>query len=170
MAYVAVKGGERAIDNAHAWLAEEATRRPRDAGTVAGADRGSTWSARWIAQWAKVLYTTGNLPPLAVKQAQGDLIEAHSLPCCRAYRTTLPPLRAFAAGGYRRDAERSGASPAIFKDLPGGQVLGPTYDYTHRLLDFELAARKVCERAGAAGQARRRQRCRACPTSWATRG
>ena len=23
MAYVAVKGGERAIDNAHAWLAEE---------------------------------------------------------------------------------------------------------------------------------------------------
>jgi alpha-D-ribose 1-methylphosphonate 5-triphosphate synthase subunit PhnI len=29
---------------------------------------------------------------------------------------------------------------AIFKDLPGGQVLGPTYDYTHRLLDFGLAA------------------------------
>ena len=28
---------------------------------------------------------------------------------------------------------------AIFKDLPGGQVLGPTYDYTHRLLDFALA-------------------------------
>ena len=25
---------------------------------------------------------------------------------------------------------------AVFKDLPGGQVLGPTYDYTHRLLDF----------------------------------
>jgi alpha-D-ribose 1-methylphosphonate 5-triphosphate synthase subunit PhnI len=29
---------------------------------------------------------------------------------------------------------------AVFKDLPGGQVLGPTYDYTHRLLDFALAA------------------------------
>jgi len=28
---------------------------------------------------------------------------------------------------------------AIFKDLPGGQVLGPTFDYTHRLLDPELA-------------------------------
>jgi alpha-D-ribose 1-methylphosphonate 5-triphosphate synthase subunit PhnI len=26
----------------------------------------------------------------------------------------------------------------VFKDLPGGQVLGPTYDYTHRLLDFSL--------------------------------
>jgi alpha-D-ribose 1-methylphosphonate 5-triphosphate synthase subunit PhnI len=27
---------------------------------------------------------------------------------------------------------------AIYKDLPGGQVLGPTFDYTHRLLDPEL--------------------------------
>ena len=29
---------------------------------------------------------------------------------------------------------------STFKDVPGGQVLGPTYDYTHRLLDFSLAA------------------------------
>ncbi|TIP34674.1 MAG: carbon-phosphorus lyase complex subunit PhnI, partial [Mesorhizobium sp.] len=29
---------------------------------------------------------------------------------------------------------------ATYKDLPGGQVLGPTFDYTHRLLDPELAA------------------------------
>jgi alpha-D-ribose 1-methylphosphonate 5-triphosphate synthase subunit PhnI len=29
---------------------------------------------------------------------------------------------------------------AAFKDIPGGQVLGPTFDYTHRLLDFKLAA------------------------------
>jgi alpha-D-ribose 1-methylphosphonate 5-triphosphate synthase subunit PhnI len=29
---------------------------------------------------------------------------------------------------------------ATYKDLPGGQVLGPTFDYTHRLLDFRLAA------------------------------
>jgi alpha-D-ribose 1-methylphosphonate 5-triphosphate synthase subunit PhnI len=28
----------------------------------------------------------------------------------------------------------------VFKDLPGGQILGPTYDYTHRLIDFALAA------------------------------
>ena len=27
---------------------------------------------------------------------------------------------------------------AVFKDLPGGQRLGPTTDYTHRLLDFDL--------------------------------
>lgn len=29
---------------------------------------------------------------------------------------------------------------AAYKDIPGGQVLGPTYDYTHRLLDFSLLA------------------------------
>ena len=29
---------------------------------------------------------------------------------------------------------------ATYKDLPGGQVLGPTYDYTHRLFDFALMA------------------------------
>jgi alpha-D-ribose 1-methylphosphonate 5-triphosphate synthase subunit PhnI len=27
---------------------------------------------------------------------------------------------------------------ATFKDLPGGQLLGPTFDYTHRLLDPDL--------------------------------
>ncbi|MCZ7018966.1 carbon-phosphorus lyase complex subunit PhnI, partial [Salmonella enterica] len=29
---------------------------------------------------------------------------------------------------------------ATFKDVPGGQLLGPTFDYTHRLLDFSLLA------------------------------
>lgn len=29
---------------------------------------------------------------------------------------------------------------AVYKDIPGGQMLGPTYDYTHRLLDFTLLA------------------------------
>ena len=76
------------------------------------------------------------LAALAVKQAQGDLIEAAFL--LRAYRTTLPrfahsaPVETSAMQIRRRIS-------AVFKDLPGGQVLGPTYDYTHRLLDFELA-------------------------------
>ena len=76
------------------------------------------------------------LAALAVKQAQGDLIEAAFL--LRAYRTTLPrfahslPVDTAAMQMQRRIS-------AVFKDLPGGQVLGPTYDYTHRLLDFGLA-------------------------------
>ena len=29
---------------------------------------------------------------------------------------------------------------ASFKDIPGGQILGSTTDYTHRLLDFSLVS------------------------------
>jgi alpha-D-ribose 1-methylphosphonate 5-triphosphate synthase subunit PhnI len=75
------------------------------------------------------------LAALAIKQAQGDLIEAAFL--LRAYRTTLPRFAQAApveTGAMRIDRRVS----AIYKDLPGGQVLGPTYDYTHRLLDFSL--------------------------------
>ena len=30
----------------------------------------------------------------------------------------------------------------IFKDISGGQILGATYDYTHRLIDFDLIDEK----------------------------
>jgi alpha-D-ribose 1-methylphosphonate 5-triphosphate synthase subunit PhnI len=77
------------------------------------------------------------LAALAIKQAQGDIIEAVFL--LRAYRTTLPrfahaaPLDTGAMAVQRRIS-------ATFKDVPGGQILGPTYDYTHRLFDFALEA------------------------------
>ena len=75
--------------------------------------------------------------PLAIKQARGDLIEAIFL--IRAYRTTLPRI------GHSHPVETSKMAcdrriSATYKDAPGGQVLGPTFDYTHRLLDFKLAA------------------------------
>ncbi len=78
-----------------------------------------------------------DLAALAIKQARGDLIEAIFL--IRAYRTTLPRFGASQpvdTGAMACDRRIS----ATFKDLPGGQVLGPTFDYTHRLLDFKLAA------------------------------
>ena len=78
-----------------------------------------------------------DLAALAIKQARGDLIEAIFL--IRAYRTTLPRF------GTAQPIETSRMAcdrriSATFKDLPGGQLLGPTFDYTHRLLDFKLAA------------------------------
>ena len=79
-----------------------------------------------------------DLAALAIKQARGDLIEAVFL--IRAYRTTLPRLAAVAPGRYRRDGRATGASRPPSRTLPGGQVLGPTFDYTHRLLDFALMA------------------------------
>ena len=56
----------------------------------------------------------------------------------RAYRTTLPRLAVSRPVDTNQMQVRRRIS-ATFKDLPGGQVLGPTFDYTHRLLDFSLA-------------------------------
>ena len=80
------------------------------------------------------------LAALAIKQARGDLVEAIFL--LRAFRTTLPrfgvsePVDTEAMVVARRIS-------ATFKDIPGGQVLGPTFDYTHRLLDFSLLEEEV---------------------------
>ncbi|NRB05863.1 MAG: carbon-phosphorus lyase complex subunit PhnI [Rhodobacteraceae bacterium] len=134
--YVAVKGGERAIENAHAWLAEE--RRGDQSVAELSVDQireqMSLAVDRVMSEGS--LYDP-DLAALAIKQSRGDLIEAIFL--IRAYRTTLPRF-----GGSEpidtaeMDCDRR--ISATFKDLPGGQVLGPTFDYTHRLLDFKLAA------------------------------
>ena len=105
MAYVAVKGGEQAIDNAHAWLAEERRGDAASAGAVACPDRGSSSAARSIASMAEGSLYDRELAALAIKQAQGDLIEAAFL--LRAYRTTLPRFAHSHAGRYRGDADRA---------------------------------------------------------------
>jgi len=66
------------------------------------------------------------------------LIEAIFL--LRAYRATLPRFGNTCAIDTSRMQLMRRIS-ATFKDLPGGQVLGPTYDYTQRLLDFSLMAK-----------------------------
>jgi alpha-D-ribose 1-methylphosphonate 5-triphosphate synthase subunit PhnI len=136
MAYVAVKGGEQAIDNAHAWLAEARRGDPAVPEVTLAQISEQLGRAVDRAMGEGSLYDR-ELGALAVKQAQGDLIEAAFL--LRAYRTTM------ARFGYSLPVDTAKMQlrrrvSAVFKDLPGGQVLGPTYDYTHRLLDFALAA------------------------------
>jgi alpha-D-ribose 1-methylphosphonate 5-triphosphate synthase subunit PhnI len=135
MAYVAVKGGERAIDNAHAWLAQDRRGDP-DVPELA-TDQIREQLGRSVDRvMAEGSLYDPDLAALAIKQAQGDLIEAAFL--LRAYRTTLPRFAASTPVDTQAMAVRRRIS-AVFKDMPGGQVLGPTYDYTHRLLDFALA-------------------------------
>jgi alpha-D-ribose 1-methylphosphonate 5-triphosphate synthase subunit PhnI len=130
--YVAVKGGERAIDNAHAWLAE--ARR----GDCAVQELSVTQIREQMALAVARVMAEGSLyDPDAIKQARGDLVEAVFL--IRAYRTTLPRFGASLPVATARMASIRRIS-ATFKDAPGGQVLGPTFDYTHRLLDFALMA------------------------------
>jgi alpha-D-ribose 1-methylphosphonate 5-triphosphate synthase subunit PhnI len=134
--YVAVKGGERAIDAAHAWLADE---RRGDTGiaalSVAQIRAQLTLAVNRV--MAEGSLYDPDLAALAIKQARGDLIEAVFL--IRAYRTTLPRFGASLPVDTGRMAVIRRVS-ATFKDLPGGQILGPTFDYTHRLLDFALMA------------------------------
>src|SRR5690606_32013935 len=132
--YVAVKGGERAIENAHKLLAEERRGDPAVPElTLAQIDQQLAHAVDRVMTEGS-LYDRG-LAALAIKQARGDLIEAIFL--LRAYRTTLPRFGASEPIDTAAMLVRRRIS-ATFKDVPGGQVLGPTFDYTHRLLDFDL--------------------------------
>jgi alpha-D-ribose 1-methylphosphonate 5-triphosphate synthase subunit PhnI len=136
MAYVAVKGGEKAITNAHKWLAEERRGDPQVAEVEVAQVREQLSLAVDRVMGEGSCYDR-DLAALAVKQARGDLPEAVFL--VRAYRTTLPRFGASEPLDTVNMAVRRRVS-AAFKDIPGGQVLGPTFDYTHRLIDFALAA------------------------------
>ncbi|MGK9233467.1 carbon-phosphorus lyase complex subunit PhnI [Inquilinus limosus] len=134
--YVAVKGGERAIENAQRLLAEARRGDPAVPEIAPDQIREQLGLAvdRVMAEGS--LYDR-DLAALAIKQAQGDLVEAIFL--LRAYRTTLPRFAVSEPIDTAKMTVRRRIS-ATYKDIPGGQVLGPTYDYTHRLLDFALAA------------------------------
>ena len=149
MAYVAVKGGERAIDAAHAWLAAE--RRGDPALPVLELKQIEAQLGRAVdrVMGEGSLYDR-ELAATAIRQAQGDLIEAAFL--LRAYRTTLPRFAYAEPVETARMAVRRRVS-AIFKDLPGGQVLGPTTDYTHRLLDFAPETTPAAPAESAAAEA-----------------
>ncbi|SJM32517.1 carbon-phosphorus lyase complex subunit PhnI [Mesorhizobium delmotii] len=136
MAYAAVKGGEQAILNSHKLIAEERRGDPALAEFTPAqiASQLGLGVDRVIAEGS--LYDR-DLAALALKQAQGDAMEAIFL--LRAYRTTLPRIGMSEPVDTGKMAARRRIS-AIFKDVPGGQLLGPTYDFTHRLLDFALAA------------------------------
>ncbi len=134
--YVAVKGGEKAIDNAHALM------RSQRRGDTAIAELSVAQIKQQLPLAVDRVMNEGSvydpeLAALALKQASGDAVEAVFL--LRAYRTTLPrfgysvPLNTETMQIERRIS-------GTFKDLPGGQILGSTYDYTHRLLDFALLA------------------------------
>lgn len=140
--YVAVKGGERAIERSWDVLAKK--RR----GDLAVPELSVAQIREQMRLAVARVMTEGSvydedLAALAIKQAAGDLVEAIFL--LRAYRTTLPrfgytlPIDTEAMCVERRIS-------AAFKDIPGGQMLGGTYDYTQRLLDFTLLAEG--ERAG----------------------
>ena len=113
--YVAVKGGEAAIRNAHRLLDD---RRRGDRSVPAlGLDQIVQQLALAVDRvMAEGSLYDRELAALAVKQACGDMIEAIFL--VRAYRTTLPRF------GYTRPVDTASMLverrvSATYKDLPG---------------------------------------------------
>jgi alpha-D-ribose 1-methylphosphonate 5-triphosphate synthase subunit PhnI len=133
MAYSAVKGGQEAVAESIRLLEKYRAAAQTDL-DLAALEKGM------VLLIDRIMGEAGFYAPayaaLALKQSAGSPEEAVFL--LRAYRSTLSrsyvslPLDGAAMRIHRRVS-------AAFKDIPGGQFLGATYDYTHRLLNFDAA-------------------------------
>ena len=132
MGYVAVSGGREAIDASLDLL----ERRRVSSGRSIDVDL----IAQVLPELVEQVQSEGSLwcpevAATAVKQARGSVEEAVFL--VRAYRSTLERLYVSHTIDTN-DMQVNRRISAAFKDVPGGQVLGATRDYSHRLIDFGL--------------------------------
>ena len=139
MGYVAVKGGTKAINASVKRLKYE---RLKGRQMIEINAIQSTMRALIDQVMSESSLYSPHLAALAIKQSEGSMEEAVFL--LRAHRSTLPRLYySQTVETERMFVERR--ISASFKDIPGGQILGATYDYTHRLLDFDLADERIAD-------------------------
>lgn len=132
MAYVAVSGGEEAIEASIKLLEYYRSGSEKDLELETIEHKLSLLVDRVMSEAG--LYSP-RYAALALKQCEGSAEEAVFL--LRAYRSTLKrsyDTRIADTAGMRIVRRIS----AAFKDIQGGQILGATYDYTHRLMNFSL--------------------------------
>lgn len=132
MGYVAVKGGAHAINNSVILYKN----RRLEEGTDIEVENIKTNMRQLINQiMSEASFYDRNTAALAIKQAEGNMEEAVFL--MRAHRSTLPRLYYSTITDTREMFVERRVS-ASFKDIPGGQILGASPDFTHRLLDDGL--------------------------------
>ena len=140
MGYVAVKGGTEAIHNA-----SELAEFYRVKGNTAPIDVKQIRAQMRLAI-DKIMGEGGIYAPeyaaIALKQAEGDVYEAAFI--LRAFRTTLQRNYYTEEINTREMFVRRKIS-ASFREIPGGQVLGPTRDYTQRTLDTAKATETTAD-------------------------
>ncbi|RDB64534.1 carbon-phosphorus lyase [Gordonibacter sp. 28C] len=132
MGYVAVRGGGKAIEESLKLLEYERV----STSSAWGTDEIEGTFPDLVDQvMGEASLYAPRLAALALKQAQGSPDEAVFL--LRAFRSTLerPYVSRSVDTGAMRVSRRVSAA---FKDVPGGQLLGATRDYSHRLLAFDL--------------------------------
>lgn len=132
MGYVAVRGGGKAIEESLKLLEYQRV----STSSAWGTDEIEGTFPELVDQvMGEASLYAPRLAALALKQAQGSPDEAVFL--LRAFRSTLE--RPYVSRPVDTSAMRvSRRVSAAFKDVPGGQVLGATRDYSHRLLAFDL--------------------------------
>ena len=136
MGYVAIKGGGQAIEGA-AKVVEALRTGEQDSGaplTLGAIEHQLRLLTSRVMSEGGLYHP--HLAALAIKQMQGDTLEAAFV--LRAYRSTKPRLLTTPVqdtAGMRLIRRIS----STFKNIPGGQMLGPTYDYALRLMRLELA-------------------------------
>ena len=134
MGYIAVKGGEKAIANAAKLLAYN---RNKDQKTLVSIHQ---IQGQFRAALDRIMGEGGLYDPeyaaIAFKQAEGDPLESAFI--LRAFRASLKrSFHSLAIDTEGMQIERR--ISASFREIPGGQILGPTRDYSQRLLDLEFA-------------------------------
>ncbi len=131
MAYVAARGGEQAI--AAAEELHTTLNGPLSAVLVQSIERHLPYLVDRVMGEGS-LYAP-DLAALALAQTGGDLYEAVLL--LRAYRSTQPRIT-YALPVRQSELRTVRRISAAFKDIPGGQILGPSLDYSHRLLRLDV--------------------------------
>jgi alpha-D-ribose 1-methylphosphonate 5-triphosphate synthase subunit PhnI len=129
MGYVAVKGGQEAIENANR-LVEYFRWRGRTQPIEVEQARTQMRLAVDRAMGEGSLYAPEHAA-LALLQVEGDGFEAAFH--LRAYRATLE-RRYYAEIINTREMLVERRISSTFREIPGGQILGPTRDYSFRLL------------------------------------
>jgi len=131
MAYVAVSGGKEAIEESIKLLEFYKSGTDKDVEIEAIENKLSLLVDRVMSEAG--LYSK-TYAALALKQSEGCTEEAVFL--LRAYRSTL--TRNYYTNIVNTEEMRIVRRiSAAFKDINGGQILGATYDYTHRLINFD---------------------------------
>ncbi|MEO0688122.1 MAG: carbon-phosphorus lyase complex subunit PhnI, partial [Cyanobacteria bacterium J06649_11] len=134
MGYVAVKGGSEAIENAKKLV--EFYRLREEVSPLEVAQIQSQFRLAIDKIMGEGSFYAPEYGALALKQVEGDILEAAFV--MRAYRATLSRLY-YSEPIDTKNMFVERRISSSFRDIPGGQILGPTRDYTQRMLQVNLA-------------------------------
>jgi alpha-D-ribose 1-methylphosphonate 5-triphosphate synthase subunit PhnI len=134
MGYIAVKGGTDAIANANDLVEFYRVKSETPPIEI------SQLQAQFRLAIDKIMGEGSFYAPeygaIALKQVEGDVLEAAFI--MRAFRATLS-RKYYSEVIDTRNMIIQRRISSSFREIPGGQILGPTRDYTQRLIDPRLA-------------------------------